>query len=252
MLPSPPVYACRKVAAPLCLDGELLKSPWLEVSPAWLVPADSDPDAPLVRAREGLADHAFFTTGYPPPREGGGAPPFKLTAFGACWDDTHLFVAFQMQDDDIWGNLTDRDDPLYDEEVVEVFISPTGDLREYYEFEVSPRDVVFDARVLSPDLHRATMRVDTDWNCPGLRTAVQVRGTLDDRDDHDQGWSVELAIPFTAFPEASAPRPGVEWRANFYRIERGETAEFTAWSPTFERPANFHVPERFGVLRFEE
>ena len=30
-----------------------------------------------------------------------------------------------------------------------------------------------------------------------------------------------------------------------------ERAEFSAWSPTAESPANFHVPERFGYLEFE-
>ena len=135
---------------------------------------------------------------------------------------------------------------------------PTGDLRHYYEFEVSPRNVIFDARVFSPDLHRGTMEVDIDWDCRGLETAVYVEGELhttapDTRDRRAPGvswWNVEIAIPFAAFPEVNPPKPGDIWRANFYRIDRSEPPEFTAWSPTLESPPNFHVPERFGYLQF--
>ena len=34
-----------------------------------------------------------------------------------------------------------------------------------------------------------------------------------------------------------------------FRIDRGTLDEFTAWSPTFADPPDFHVPERFGLLR---
>jgi hypothetical protein len=185
-------------------------------------------------------------------------------------------AAFRCLDTDIWGTYERRDDPLYEEEVVEAFLCPTGDLRHYYEFEVNPRNVVFDARVHCPDLHRATMRVDISWDCPGLETSVLVEGILhttppDHRrptTDHTEvqrggdaanpstvnlqpsSWTVEMVIPFAAFPEVNPPRPGDVWRANFYRIDRADPPEFTAWSPTLESPANFHVPERFGYLAF--
>ena len=39
------------------------------------------------------------------------------------------------------------------------------------------------------------------------------------------------------------------WRANFYRIDRGERDEYSAWRPTLRSPPDFHVPARFGSLR---
>src|SRR5688572_21925339 len=56
--------------------------------------------------------------------------------FAACNSETSLFFAFRCLDSDIWGTYTRRDEPLYEEEVVEAFLCPTGDLRHYYEFEV--------------------------------------------------------------------------------------------------------------------
>src|SRR5687767_2910201 len=131
----------------------------------------------------------------------------QRTLFSACNSETSLFFAFRCLDSDIWGTYTRRDEPLYEEEVVEAFLCPTGDLRHYYEFEVSPRNVVFDAMVYSPDLHRRTMQVDTSWDCPGLRTTVHVEGLLhtkppDERpititstitnSERDSWWSVEI------------------------------------------------------------
>ncbi len=164
--------------------------------------------------------------------------------------ETHLYVAFSCRDTDIWGTYTQRDEPLFDEEVVEIFLCPSGNLAHYFEFEVSPRNTVFDANVFNPEGDRRTMLVDREWNAAGLRTAVRVAGTLGQRDDHDLGWIAELAIPFADLGLPGPPAPNEQWRINLYRIERGEVEEFSAWSPTLKSPPDFHVPSRFGTLVF--
>jgi len=244
------------------VDGTLDKPHWREARPEWLLPATAAPGPGLDALRQRLlgVSCAFERTGDPrflqPAERALGIQP---TAFAACWTATHLLVAFQCADRDAWSPYGRRDEPLYEAEVVEVFLSPTRDVRRYYEFEVSPRGVVFDARVHSPERDRASMQVDLSWNCPGLAATVHADGAVHSRPP-DQGvrlgttrwWSAELAIPFTAFPEAGTPRPGTEWRANFYRIDRADPPEFSAWSPTGRSPADFHVPDRFGTLRFVE
>jgi hypothetical protein len=178
--------------------------------------------------------------------------PRLATEARLCWDERALYVAFSCKDSDIWGTLTERDQPLYEEEVVEVFLCPTGDLRHYFEFEVSPRNVLFDATIFSPEGDRRSMLVQTEWNAPGLESAVRVAGTLDRRDDVDLGWIAEIAIPFADLGLPGPPLPGDRWRINLYRIERSAIEEFTAWSPTLRVPPDFHVPDRFGTLEFTE
>jgi hypothetical protein len=180
----------------------------------------------------------------------GGGAPVQATELRACWDDRNLYVSFACKDTDIWANYENRDDPLYDEEVVELFLCPTGDLRHYFELEVSPANVLFDAKVFSPDGDRSLMLVDREWNGMGIRSAVRVSGTLNDRTSPDLGWITEIAVPFKDLGLDGPPAPGTVWRANFYRIERGEVTEFTAWSPTYKEPADFHVPACFGELVF--
>ena len=38
----------------------------------------------------------------------------------------------------------------------------------------------------------------TNFDMPGLQTAVQVEGTLNDNSDIDKGWSLEIAIPWSS------------------------------------------------------
>ena len=85
------------------------------------------------------------------------------------------------------------------------------------------------------------MTGDPSWDCPGLRWAAG-RGEL------RQDWWAWLSIPWRGISPAHDP-PRI-WRANLYRIERPRDGEpeFSGWSPTLTRPADFHKPACFGLL----
>lgn len=179
----------------------------------------------------------------------GGPAQFETTV-RAGFDETHLFVSFQCLDDDVWGTFTDRNDPIYNEEVVEVFLDPKGDGLRYFEFEVSPRNVVLDGvnRWVGGELNW-----DPSWSCVDFATAVAVNGSTADTEQADEGWSATLAIPFKCL--GVTPQPGDRWRGNFYRIDRsrrGPAEEYQAWRATQEpgEEPMFNVPSRFGTLEF--
>jgi len=218
-----PTYVCRKTKEPVVVDGRLTEAVWSKA--------------------ESLGDFLLA--------DGSGKPQLP-TEVKACWDDKNLYLAFVAIDTDIWGTMLNRDDPIYNEEVVEAFLGSCGDVTRYFEFEFSPHNTVFDAKIECPESgDRRFMKADTDWNCKGLESAVQVVGTLDDRSDVDERWTVEVALPFAEIGrEGRPPADGEEWRANFYRIDRADKGEFSCWSPTKADPPNFHVPARYGVLKF--
>ena len=166
-----------------------------------------------------------------------GAPPRLTTALRIGLRGATLCARFDGRDDGVVATHARRDAPLWEEDVFEIFLAPEEPARLYYEFEVNPLGTLFDARVASPDLARATMRADTGWDCAGFAARV-TRGP--------HRWSAAVRIPLTEL--CAGPLP-VRWRANFYRIDRGAVDEYSAWSPTFAAPPDFHVPERFGVLR---
>ena len=166
-----------------------------------------------------------------------GAEPEQGTSVRAVWSEEELRVLMHAADTHAWATLTGRDAPLYEEEVVEVFLDPVGDLESYFEIEVNPLNSVLD---LVLRRNRSGYAKDFVWRCEGLRTAVMKSATA---------WSAELSIPFHSLI-AAPPQVGDRWRVNFCRIDRppGVPRELTAWSSTGR--ANFHTPERFGILEF--
>jgi hypothetical protein len=163
-----------------------------------------------------------------------GSPPRLATAVRVGARDGALLVRFDGRDRGVVATLTGRDDPLWKEDVFEVFLSPADPPTVYYEFEVNPLGALFDARIESPEGRRETMRADISWNCPGFSARVRRR---------EGAWSAVLKIPLAPLAD------GVKaWRANFYRIDRGEPDEYSAWSPTGADPPDFHRPDKFGSL----
>ena len=211
--------------------------------PEWRVPR-------LSRLPPGTAPDWAAVPALPPFQlADGSGPALQQTAVRLAWEEAALHVRFECSDRDAWGTYTRRDDPLYLEEAVEVFLAPgEDDPARYFEFEVGPRGVLFDAVIDNPDSDRATMQADPGWDCPGLRWEAGALG------GEAEDWWATLAIPWAALI-GETPLPRI-WRANFYRIERPRRpqraqdleAEFSAWSPTLTRPADFHQPARFGRL----
>ena len=190
------------------------------------------------------------------------------------WDSSYFYFAFVCQDADMWAIYDQEDDPMWSEEVVEVFIDPDGDGKRYLELEVNPLNAVVDLLIysVSPEWHSSK-----DWDIAGLKTAVRAHGTVNDSLALDQGWTAEIAIPWAAMADSvtggGRPTAGDVWRLNLYRIERKggrnlksrlndlpdsdplrqhyhEQTEYTAWSETYQR--GFHHPARFGAVQFAE
>ena len=178
-------------------------------------------------------------------RSTNGGQPRLETTVAAYYDDSCLTVLFSAVDDHVVATLTRHDDPLYDEDVVEVFLAPLTP-STYYEMEVNPLGTIFDAKIESPEGTRQTMRADHVWDCKGLFAAIR-RLTLSDGPAMVE---TVLRIPFASLGQAP-PSPGEVWTGNFYRIDRHpEGDDYTAWSPTMKDPPDYHVPVRFGRLVF--
>ena len=175
------IYRCRKTRRPPAVDGAIASAPW--------------ETAQGVRLR--LA------------RTGGA--PIQPTEARLLYDDQFLYAAFHCADRDAWGSFPNHDDPIYQEEVVEVFLDPAGRRRSYVELEVSPLNVVFDAYILN-DPRCPPMRGLAEWHCRGLRTAVHVERETTPRGRVCKFWNCEMAIPFHQMHDApnlppSAGRP---------------------------------------------
>jgi len=87
------------------------------------------------------------------------------------------------------------------------------------------------------------------------RIAPNVRGTVNNDVDTDNGWTLEVAIRFSDYPELSkreVPIAGDVWRVNFNRCGGKINYQYSQWSPSQTDKPNFHRPEDFGKLAFSD
>ena len=164
------------------------------------------------------------------------------------WNDQFLFIGIEAYDKTVRGGFpADAKDPhLWERDTVEIMIDPDGDNKDYYEIQVNPQNLTFDTQF--DDYNRPNGGGKgpfghEEWTA-GAERAVKVHGTLDDDSDTDDGYTVELKIPWSAFAKAqkTPPAPGSSWRINFYSMQNNGG---TAWSPILGM-GNFHKASRFG------
>ncbi len=197
--------------------------------------------------------------------EGDARPkPRYRTRVKMLWNEQYLYVAAELTEPHVWATLTQHDSVIFHDNDFEVFLNPSGDSRNYFEFEMNALNTGWDLFLDKP--YREGGKADNSWEIPGLRTAVHVNGTLNDPRDTDQGWTIEIAFPWTAFASrapVTRPRTGAQWRINFSRVEwrtdiengkyvkpAGEKEDNWVWSP--QGLINMHVPDRWGYVRFAE
>ena len=114
---APKVYQCRRAPGPLELDGNLDKPFWEGAS--W------------------TCDFADIEGDIRP------APRYRTRA-KMLWDDQNLYIGAELMGEEIWANVTRRDDVIFRDNDFEVFIDPNSDTQVYCEFEMNARNTVWD------------------------------------------------------------------------------------------------------------
>ena len=173
------------------------------------------------------------------------ARPELSTTVRLLWSADYLYLAYECPFTKLTtfepprrdGKRYDMNRPgvsLWDRDVVEAFIRSDADHPNHYdEFQVAPTNERLDLTLRLPER-------DFAWNS-GFQTAVTV-------DHKAKVWTCVWRIPMRSLCE-TRPTAGARWRINLFRGDRANHA-LLAWSPTMN--GNFHTPEKFGVLEFEE
>src|SRR6185295_15111527 len=147
--------------------------------------------------------------------------PRVRTRAKMLWDDEAFYVAAEMDEPDVWATLSERDSVIFRDNDFEIFIDPDGDTHAYYELEVNALATAWDLMLVKP--YRDGGPAINAWDIAGLKVGVDVRGTLNKPGDRDEGWTVEIAMPWKSLTEAAAdhkpPQQGDRWRVNFSRVE---------------------------------
>ena len=184
----------------------------------------------------------------------GGAPELG-TDVSAFVGGEHLYIGAHLEDEHIWGDLEERDSETWTQEVLEFFMDVDGEPSNYLELQVTPNNTIFDAH-FEAQLGRGEGSRDEQidrakaFDIEGLESAVAVDGSINDREDTDSSWSVELKMPLSSLPGVDgSPKKGDTWAVNFYRFDQPDQQRHAyAWQPV---SGSFHQVQKFGTFRFE-
>ena len=190
VVPYPGSYIAYHTAETITIDGSAKEASWKKAKPT-----------------------ALFTD-----IEGTKIPKYKTTV-KMLWDEENIYFLAEMEEPHVWGYLKQRDTIIYHNNDFEIFIDPDNDTHHYYEFQINALNTLWDLFLTKP--YREGTPVLNDWDANGFRSAVKVHGTLNNPDDTDKGWSIEIAIPFKVFKTSYYHQNIPEdtfWRMNFSRV----------------------------------
>lgn len=147
-----------------------------------------------------------------------------------CWGAEKLYVGVRCEEpnvDALRAQMTERDDAVWRDDCIELFLDTNHDRKTYAHVIVSSIGTIYDDRIPG----------DASWDAD-IDVAAQTGDGL---------WAVEVAIGLESL--GGAPQPGDVWGFNVGRERYAGEGQLSIWSPTY---AKFLEPDRFGELLFAE
>ncbi|TWO34700.1 carbohydrate-binding family 9-like protein [Seonamhaeicola sediminis] len=195
--------------------------------------------------------------------------PKYSTQVKILWDKSYIYFLATMEEPHVWGTLKQRDTIIFHNNDFEIFIDPDGDAHNYYEFEFNALNAFWDLFITKP--YREGNITLNDWDARGIKSAVYIDGTLNNPNDIDKGWSIEIAIPLSAFKTSYFQKIDLTdtfWRINFSRVnwdfqldngtyqrrtnEKGELLHEYNWVWSPQGVIAMHQPETWGYVYFSK
>jgi len=259
-------YRAKKISSSIQIDGDIKKEIWQKAiwSPRFV---------DMVTGNSGIYN----------------------TQSAILWNNTHLYIAFIAEEPFVEAKQTIRDSIVFLENDLEVFIDG-GDC--YYELEVNAANTVYEVFFIWRDALTMGSKFDiplfdlyqpevntygenydrtltsfwkgthprgirwafTNFDMAGLQTGVRVYGTLNDNSDVDEGWGLEVAIPWNSLNLLSngrsiPPASGDVWSMFLGRFQK----LMTSGKEVFPHPAmalnshgiyQTHLPDKWSRIEF--
>ncbi|KAI9150207.1 Extracellular protein [Paramyrothecium foliicola] len=179
--------------------------------------------------------------------------PFPLTKADVCYTDTSIAITFTAYEEKnfYFDPSQGTNDDIWAYEVMEAFIHRgTEDPQTYFEFEVNPNNVTYQAFVYNPSKVR-TPGAPFDHLFVSNPAADGFSATTK-LNRKAKTWISNVKIPLGLFNVDVGKAKGTKWRFNFFRTVTGPDTfpeqELGAWSVPDE--ASFHKTPFFGHVKF--
>ena len=160
-----------------------------------------------------------------------------------AFSDSHIFIAFDVEEEHVAAVELADNGRVWEDSCVEFFVAnPAGE--GYYNFELNAIGTLLAAFRTSRE---SAVHFSEEMLAKVVRYTSFDHAPIDIC-SQSSWWAVEL-IPFELLGLAAAPK---SLRVNLYKCgDKLNQPHFLSWSPiTLDRP-NFHCPDYFGTLIFE-
>ena len=172
--------------------------------------------------------------------------------FKVLYSGTGLYFLMEGTDRKLTATMTEDFKDLWTEDVFEVFLWTDERYPVYFEYEISPlnRELV----ILVPNFGGQFLGW-RPWRYERNRLIRKATSTIGGpKESHAsiEGWRAEFFVPYALLTPLQnvPPRPGMRWRANFYRMDHDD-GRATGWD--WARVGkSFHEYEKFGDLVFAD
>ena len=163
------------------------------------------------------------------------------------WDGKFLYLSFKCDDSHIWAEYFDHNSATCRDDCAEIFWSPAPVTdKGYYMFEMN---CIGNVLSVCNDLKKDILQ--NKILLPHIAQTIQ--GTVNNDDDKDSGWILEVAIRFgdyTTLTDDATPKSGDIWKIGLNRCGGKTNQQYSQWSPSQTDRPNFHKPEDFGTIHF--
>lgn len=177
------------------------------------------------------------------------------TEFRMLWDEENLYVFFECADRFITAREKKRDGAPYFDDCAEIFLIPAPDsLHMHFGFELNLYKTANDFIYLN-EINKGERAVIKAYN-PDYKTAVYVKGSVNNNSDIDEGWTLEMAIPLSVFNGVGYAyvSEDVKWAFLAVRQDRndveGNRVSTSTIYPIYDIKKSVHQPNRFGLVQF--
>ncbi len=225
----PSKYVCRWADTPITIDGKPDDAAW---------------------------KHAVTIDSFRLPWLGKDARPAKqATRAKLLWDRDAIYFLAEMDDTDLFADVTQHDGPAWKNDCFELFLRPSKQHTGYYEFEVNAANTKLDAFFPKWDENDSGKALTNgEFH---METQVKLTGSLNKGADKDTGWTVEGRIPWSDFLRTGGrPVPGEEWTVSLCRCDydtTGKEPELSTTANIVEKKLGsyFHQTDDFTPIVFE-
>lgn len=149
----------------------------------------------------------------------GDEPRFRpLTEAKVLYDEANVYVIFRVHDKFVKSTVTKYNGHVSGDSCVEFFFSPnTAEPGHYFNLEINAGGTPLIFFVTKP---RKEHKKLTDAQISQIEIAHSLPAVVNPEIEEDVTWTIEYRLPVAIlreFTDVTMPKPGVAWRANFYK-----------------------------------